>query len=65
MQQKKMKITPSLIMAGKIDEKLSWEDTYKEMAISDEDWSDWEIADETISLLDIREIDLNLNIISR
>lgn len=22
--------------------KLSWEDTYKEMAASDEDWSDWE-----------------------
>lgn len=22
--------------------KLSWEETYKEMAASDEDWSDWE-----------------------
>ena len=24
--------------------KLSWEDTYREMAASDEDWSDWDIV---------------------
>lgn len=22
--------------------KLSWEDTYQDMALSDEDWSDWD-----------------------
>jgi hypothetical protein len=26
------------------DQKLSWEDTYREMAASDEDWSDWDIV---------------------
>ena len=25
------------------DQKLSWEDTYREMAASDEDWSDWDM----------------------
>ena len=25
-------------------QKLSWEDTYKEMAASDEDWSDWDVT---------------------
>ena len=24
------------------DQKLSWEDTYREMAASDEDWSAWD-----------------------
>ena len=24
--------------------KLSWEDTYREMAASDEDWSDWDVT---------------------
>lgn len=26
------------------DQKLSWEDTYREMAASDEDWSDWDLT---------------------
>lgn len=26
----------------RVAKKLSWEETYKEMAASDEDWSDWE-----------------------
>jgi len=26
------------------DQKLSWEDTYQEMAASDEDWSDWDVT---------------------
>ena len=26
------------------DQKLSWEDTYREMAASDEDWSDWVVT---------------------
>ena len=26
------------------DQKLSWEDTYQEMAASDEDWSDWNVT---------------------
>jgi ribosomal silencing factor RsfS len=42
-------------MVENIDEKLSWEETYKEMAISGEDWSDWEIIDETTSFLNIEE----------
>jgi len=25
-------------------QKLSWEDTYQEMAASDEDWSDWDVT---------------------
>lgn len=25
-------------------QKLSWEDTYREMAASDEDWSDWDVT---------------------
>ena len=25
-------------------QKLSWEDTYQEMAASDEDWSDWDLT---------------------
>ena len=25
-------------------QKLSWEDTYREMALSDEDWSDWDTS---------------------
>jgi len=25
-------------------QKLSWEDTYREMAASDEDWSDWDLT---------------------
>ena len=27
------------------DEKLSWDDTYRAMAESDEDWSDWDELD--------------------
>jgi antitoxin MazE len=27
------------------DEKLSWENTYRAMAQSDEDWSDWDTLD--------------------
>jgi antitoxin MazE len=27
-------------------QKLTWEETYKEMAASDEDWSDWEALPE-------------------
>ena len=26
------------------DQKLSWKDTYQEMAASDEDWSDWDVT---------------------
>ena len=26
------------------DQKLSWEDTYREMATSAEDWSDWDVT---------------------
>ena len=26
------------------DQKLSWEDTYREMAASGEDWSDWNVT---------------------
>ena len=26
------------------DQKLSWEDTYQEMAESDEEWSDWDVT---------------------
>ena len=26
------------------DQKLSWEDTYREMAASGEDWSDWDVT---------------------
>jgi len=26
------------------DQKLSWKDTYQEMAASDEDWSDWDLT---------------------
>jgi len=26
------------------DQKFSWEDTYQEMAVSDEDWSDWDVT---------------------
>ena len=26
------------------DQMLSWEDTYQEMAASDEDWSDWDVT---------------------
>jgi len=26
------------------DQKLSWEDTYREMAAIDEDWSDWNVT---------------------
>ena len=31
-----------LLLKAPIDQKLSWEETYKEMAESDEDWSDWD-----------------------
>ena len=31
-----------LLLKPKGQTKLSWEETYKEMAKSDEDWSDWE-----------------------
>ena len=26
------------------DQKLSWEDTYREMGASDEDWSEWDLT---------------------
>ena len=31
---------------GKKGRKLSWEETYQQMARTDEDWSDWEAARE-------------------
>ena len=31
-----------VLRAKKAPKKLSWEETAKEMAASDEDWSDWE-----------------------
>ena len=31
-----------LLLKAPSDQKLSWEETYKEMAESDEDWSDWD-----------------------
>ena len=30
-----------ILIEGKDDNRPSWEDTYKEIASSDEDWSDW------------------------
>ena len=30
--------------AGRVVEKLSWEETAREMAVSDEDWSAWDSA---------------------
>lgn len=31
-----------LLLKAPIDQQLTWEETYKEMAESDEDWSDWD-----------------------
>ena len=31
---------PCVLLRGKNDERLSWEDTYKDMAREREDWSD-------------------------
>ena len=31
-----------LLLKAPVDQKLSWEETYKEMAECDEDWSDWD-----------------------
>ncbi len=35
-----------LLLKPKKQSKLSWEETYKQMAKSQEDWSDWEAADD-------------------
>jgi antitoxin MazE len=40
-----------LIKAPKIS-KLSWEDTYKEMAKAEEDWDDWEALTDGLETLD-------------
>jgi antitoxin MazE len=31
-----------ILIQAKLPQKLSWEETYKEMAKAKEDWSDWE-----------------------
>ena len=34
-------VEEGILIEKKGDSKLSWADTYREMAKSDEDWSDW------------------------
>jgi len=34
-------LSNGLLIEGNEDNQLSWADTYKEIAKSDEDWSDW------------------------
>jgi antitoxin MazE len=34
-------VDDGLLIEKKADDKLSWAETYKAMAESDEDWSDW------------------------
>lgn len=36
----------SIILKPLLEEHLSWKDTYREMAESGEDWSDWEAVAE-------------------
>jgi antitoxin MazE len=33
-----------LLLRGKPDERLSWGETFKEMAREREDWSDWDVT---------------------
>ena len=40
-----------LVLRPKEIKKLSWEETYKQMAQSNEDWSDWESLSEGLNLL--------------
>ena len=41
-----------ILIENPSDSKLSWEDTYKEMSESDEEWSDW-------TDIDLEELDEN------
>ena len=42
------KTAKTFLLLGRLrkpsDQKLSWEDTYREMAASGEDWSDWNVT---------------------
>lgn len=43
-------VDSGLLIEKRGDQKLSWEETYKAMAASDEDWSEW-------SELDLEELE--------